>query len=197
LTNRVWKTNSMGDNMVWDQRVAGSNPATPIPSRTDTLTVTHVTEGDAARFWGKVAVAEKDDCWLWTGAVSKNGYGSFKLGRQATSAHRVAFHIGKGAWPEGRLLVRHKCDTPLCCNPHHLEAGTHVDNGRDMMERGRWAGGPSRGEHNGNAKLNCKAVANIREQISQGRTNIAIGKAFGVTHSMISRIRRGKSWSKS
>lgn len=34
--------------------------------------------------------------------------------------------------------VLHRCDISECVNPHHLYAGTPVDNRRDMLERSRW-----------------------------------------------------------
>lgn len=94
-----------------------------------------------ARFWSKVAVAASHlDCWPWQGAVNGNGYGNFRMpefGRHNFSAHRVAYRLVKGDWPDEGLVVRHKCDNPICVNPYHLEHGTVADNMRDMVERGR------------------------------------------------------------
>jgi hypothetical protein len=164
--------------------------------RTSIRTDTTLSPATVARFWEKVAVGGKTDCWLWNGAVSKNGYGSFGLEGRATSAHRVAYRLGNGVLPDG-LMVRHKCDTPICVNPDHLEPGTHVDNMRDKKERGREP--PPRdqaGEKNYNAKLTAADVELIREFIALGWTNKGMVKRFGVTHANISAIRRGKSWNK-
>ena len=179
--------------VVRDDGVAGSNPATPRPERTKICTDTTISPAVVARFWAKVTVAEPPDCWPWTGAISRNGYGSIKVNGKAASAHRVAYSLAHGHPPAG-LLIRHKCDNRACCNPHHLETGDHVQNARDMVERGRARQGPAKGEKNGNAKLNGEAVARIRELFKQGKTNTAIAKDYGVTHAMISSIRRGKSW---
>lgn len=63
-----------------------------------------------------------------------------------------------------------------------------------MMDRGRQRTGPVIGSGNGNAKLNEEAILRIRRMISQGATNVAIAPAMGVTHQMISKIRRGHFW---
>lgn len=87
------------------------------------------------KFWKKVIVTDKqEDCWLWTGVVRKNdGYGSFSHGRHNDfAAHRIAYYIHYQKNPNG-YFVRHKCHNKLCCNPHHLELGSHMDNMRDSF----------------------------------------------------------------
>lgn len=50
--------------------------------------------------------------------------------------HRFAYHLTKGAIPDG-MQVLHSCDNPPCCNPDHLRVGTSLNNARDMVGRGR------------------------------------------------------------
>jgi hypothetical protein len=73
-------------------------------------------------------------CWFWNGTLS-NGYG--KMGRQL--AHRLSWEAFNGPIPDG-LFVLHKCDTPPCVNPDHLFLGTHGDNVRDCLAKGRHKG---------------------------------------------------------
>jgi hypothetical protein len=54
-------------------------------------------------------------------------------------AHRWAWENVRGAIPEGTEVL-HECDTPLCVRPTHLRIGTHAENLRDMMRRGRGRG---------------------------------------------------------
>src|SRR5258706_523265 len=119
------------------------------------------------RFWKKVR--KQADCWLWTGATHPAGYGV--IGRGARGAGNIrATHaswlLHKGPVPAGKWLL-HKCDNPRCVNPDHLFLGTHLDNMRDCVAKGRY---PKRrtapGIHNPNGKLTAQAVAEIKEQMN-------------------------------
>lgn len=66
-------------------------------------------------------------CWLWTGALSSNGYGSFYNGERMVSAHSFAFKCHVGPVPDG-LELDHLCRTRCCVNPAHLEPVTRREN---------------------------------------------------------------------
>jgi len=51
-------------------------------------------------------------------------------------AHRISYSITRGAIPPG-MVLRHSCDNPQCVNPDHLTPGTHKENMRDIVDRGR------------------------------------------------------------
>lgn len=82
---------------------------------------------DEKRFWNSVDIRGDDDCWNWK-SYNNNGYGKIGIVR----AHRFAYYTKNGSISEG-LLVCHKCDNRLCCNPKHLHLGTHIDNMRDTI----------------------------------------------------------------
>lgn len=81
-------------------------------------------------FASKVAVAGPDDCWLWTAAADRHGYGSFtKPGERQVrlKAHRFAYEALVGPIPPG-LELDHLCRVHACVNPNHLEPVTHREN---------------------------------------------------------------------
>jgi HNH endonuclease len=93
----------------------------------------------ADRFWEKVK--KTDGCWEWTARRLPKGYGTISCVDHRTSlcAHRVSWELHNGPIPDG-MWVLHHCDNPQCANPDHLFLGTHTQNMRDMLAkgRGRW-----------------------------------------------------------
>lgn len=143
------------------------------------------------RFWSKVSFQGHDGCWLFTGA-SMGDYGviKHKSGRHI-KAHRFAWETFHGGIPEG-LIVCHRCDVPMCCNPEHLFLGTHKDNSDDKIKKGRAVACP--GERNGAAKLRAHQVNEIRASDLQQRK---LAEMFNVSPSCISMIKRGVNWNAS
>lgn len=79
------------------------------------------------RFLSFVTVQE-NGCWLWTGCVTKGGYGSFRNENGKTeNAHKWAYRIYVGSVPKG-LELDHLCRNRNCVNPAHLEPVTRYEN---------------------------------------------------------------------
>ena len=143
------------------------------------------------RFCSKVAQEPNSGCWLWTACVNAQGYGMFRWQDRMMRAHRVSWELHVGPIPEG-LHVLHTCDTPPCVNPGHLYLGSHTDNMRDCMDRGRVA----RGERNGRggAKLTERSVLAIRRRLAAGATQRSLAAEYGVSQPTISFIKTGDHW---
>lgn len=83
-------------------------------------------------------VKKTDSCWLWIGHKNEYGYGVMHLkNRGCQLSHRISYEVYKGEI-EGKLCVCHTCDNPACVNPAHLWLGTHKDNIRDSVKKGRF-----------------------------------------------------------
>lgn len=131
-------------------------------------------------------------CLEWTGATARFGYGCIRIKRKLYSAHRLSYQWFVGPVAADQV-VRHTCDNPPCVNPHHLRVGTHGDNVHDTIARGRKV--QVRGERIGTAKLTVDKVREIRRLAESGElSQRAIGRQFGVSHTVIQGIVRRRFW---
>lgn len=141
------------------------------------------------RFWGKVDITTPDECWEWTAALNRDGYGQFNCGLgsgYSFKASRISWKLHFGEIPEG-LNVLHRCDNRKCVNPNHLFLGTHKDNTDDKVSKSRQL----KGESHGMARLTNLQVLLIR---SDSRPLKDIAREYGVSKGLISYIRNGKIW---
>jgi len=88
------------------------------------------------RFWSKVDKKGEDECWEWKGG--KGRYGMFWLKDRNIQSHIIAYLLSNNVNITSRnVVIMHKCDNKLCCNPKHLILGTQKDNIQDMLNKGR------------------------------------------------------------
>lgn len=119
-------------------------------------------------------------CWTWRGKGVNGGYGRTRFDGRLRYAHRVAFWLEYGSWPEA---VCHRCDNPPCVNPRHLRAGTLADNTLEMWAKGR---------QGVNGKLTDADVIAISTRYNGGRADAdALGAEFGVSYRTVYRIAYG------
>ena len=140
------------------------------------------------RFWSYVT--KTSGCWVWNGGLS-GGYGGFRVGEKEHRAHRLSFEMSKGKIPDG-MCVCHTCDNPACVRPAHLFIGTHLENARDRVSKGRNRN--QDGEKNNKAKLTEEKVRLIRSLYEKGYNQKMLASQFGVGQDNVSRVVNHKIW---
>jgi len=150
-------------------------------------------------------------CWEWQGTKLPRGYGRFNYKGKFYLAHRFSMML-EGNDVTG-FFVCHHCDNPKCVNPLHLFLGTHIDNMKDMISKGRnkniikkkytrQSTGGLKGILNHSAKLTDDIVREIRNKAYVGKSgryntggNIKeLSKKYNVSGTTIKHILNGKTW---
>lgn len=117
-------------------------------------------------------------CWLWTGTVYWNGYGSISEATYGTGlAHRASYEHHVGPIPDG-MDLDHLCRVRRCIAPHHLEPVTHAVNiqrGHDARMQGRCSRGHdqtlpgARWTEPGTGRSYCRRCKSDREKAGRER----------------------------
>lgn len=153
-------------------------------------------------FWQRVD--KSGECWVWTAARQKFGYGILRFEKRGWLAHRVAFLLTNGPITDG-LCVLHHCDNPPCCNPAHLFLGTVIDNNKDRDAKGRnranvgktmarYPHRRARGERQGSARLTAEAVRDMRDRVAGGELRSDLAKAYGVSWTTVDKAVKRLRW---
>lgn len=134
---------------------------------------------------------DRSQCWPYLGGHSDKGIPYYDYGGKKHVAYRVVFELVKG--PLGKdEIPRHTCDhgapaflskevAGVCCNPFHLERGTHQDNMNDMKQRERHG-------------LPHHTVRAIKKLIEEGRTHAVIAELYGISRETVSAIAQGRNY---
>lgn len=137
-------------------------------------------------------------CIEWPASRNRDGYGRAdihtRICRKARRAHRVAWEEANGPIPD-EMLVCHRCDNPPCVNVDHLYLGTHADNARDRVARGRQH--DNAGDRCPAAKLTSDQVRSIRAEYVPRHPEhggAAMGRRYGVSTNTITDAVRGDHW---
>lgn len=134
-------------------------------------------------------VKEKGECLepIIGAGIKKDscGYNQIWLDKRYQSFHRLVFFLYNPQ--ESRSAeIRHTCDNPACCNPIHLKSGTHKDNMRDMVQKGRHV--------NPSSKLTPQDVLYIRSISRRRKSNTTLAQELGVSNQSISAIRLNQNY---
>ncbi len=131
-------------------------------------------------------------CWEWQGTVLDRGYGQIRINYKRYPAHRISMHIYRNFDLSSDLFICHRCDNPPCVNPDHLFPGTHAENCKDSVAKGRWVN--NQGSRHGMAKIDEDDVLLIRTLRELNWPNRSIGEVFEITQSCVSAITLNRSW---
>lgn len=157
-----------------------------------------ITELDVDRFFE--FVEKSSGCWIWKGAKSSTGYGTFSINGKTERAHRISAFINGLRVPAG-MCVCHKCDVRECVNPEHLFIASQKDNVADAMTKNRHSvkNGVNPmihdfGENHHSAKLDEGKVLEMRRIHSPKCGFGELGKMFGVSKFAAKKAVTGKTW---
>ncbi len=146
--------------------------------------------GAPLRFIMEVAIHHVgNECLTWPYAKG-DGYGRVNVDGKKVVASRYICELAHGAPPTPEHDAAHSCGKGHlgCVAPGHLSWKTRAENFSDKLEHGTH----NRGERNVGAKLSESDVREIRTQSELSQREMA--ERFGVSQSLISRIRSGCTW---
>jgi hypothetical protein len=85
-------------------------------------------------------ISKRTNCWIWQRGKNQQGYGVCIHDGKNWLVHRLVCLLNRTEnWEYlDHNVVLHQCDNPSCCNPEHLQIGTHDENLRDAKHKGRW-----------------------------------------------------------
>jgi hypothetical protein len=137
-----------------------------------------------------------DVCVIWPYQKDRDGYGRVSLPLSTTggkkikvAAHRLAFKIANGDWPNPAGL--HRCDNPSCFNARHIFEGTDKDNHVDQVIKGR----TTRGNMQRDAKLTDETVRQARSEYIPRKMGFhCLAKKYGVSKMAMRWAVIGRNW---
>ena len=144
-------------------------------------------------------VTNLDSCWPW---LRTNKLAYPKITINYTSVHRKTYLVNRVSiflyhdhskgnfYCSSYPLACHSCDNKLCVNPMHLFKGTHKDNTKDSLTKGRF----SIGSKSCWSRLTEENIIEIRKLRAKGLLHREIAMKYNVATATISTVLQGRSW---
>lgn len=143
-----------------------------------------------SRLLNKIKIVK--DCWIWTGAKLRSGYGTISLRNKTYTTHRISYLIFRGAL-ERSLEVCHKCNNKSCIRPDHLYLATRKKNAEDASRDNLLL----KGEKCSISKLSLKKIDSIRKLYRKNKRGFGcykLAQDFAVHPSTIYRVVKNRTW---
>lgn len=128
------------------------------------------------KFWRHVSISGLETCWEWTGAKTDVGYGFFTHEKKNGGAHRWAWFLTRGSYPNPSEVICHSCDNKSCVNPCHLFIGSHMDNSSDMVRKKRHL----KNQMGSKSKTSLDDAVKVKHLLSLGYSPTSISRCFGI-----------------
>ena len=91
----------------------------------------------APRGWtSRYDIDPDSGCFVWNRARQNRGYGVVWFDGKVRLAHRVAWYLAHGSWPDPTKVTDHACNNKACVNPTHLRELENFENLRRAYPRG-------------------------------------------------------------
>lgn len=149
------------------------------------------TDGEPMKFLMSLPV-DGDGCRFWPYAKNNMGYGQVNIGDgKRVLAHRISCERRNGSPPTISHQAAHSCGNGHigCVAPWHLSWKTAAENNLDQDTHGTRSWGEKHA-----SILTRGDVIEIRR--SHGVSQSELADRFGVSQSMISRIKTRKAWNR-
>jgi len=145
----------------------------------------------------KSKCVEEGECWIWNAAISAEGYPIMKrYGCPCVLVRRVSIAID-GRPPAARQPVVSTCGQKLCVNPNHLSRSSWKKVGKRAAENKSFSGIVRCSKIAMAARVgkSAKITAEIAQEIRESAgTHREISQRFGISKSLVTKIRAGKAW---
>ena len=133
---------------------------------------------------------DPDRCLDWPFYRDKDDYGQLTWQGRSTRAHVLTCEALHGPRPEGKYAA-HNCGRSCCVNPHHIRWATNSENQMDRVKHGT----SNRGSRHGHSKLTEAQAIEVMRLVREGkRKQAAIAADFGISPSLISKMKSGDAW---
>lgn len=143
---------------------------------------------------------EEGECLIWDGSTSTDGYPL----HNGVRIRRLAWELARQQTLPAGLYIVDTCDRRLCCNDKHLKAYSRKAQMALASRRGKLFN-PLRAvkiaaakRQSSQAKLDDGKAREVFDRYhartQSGETLTSIAADYGVHHSVVDRIGKGKAW---